>query len=114
MGNKLSRLNISGLNTAERLQFFINTGFYFSMQIRGKYSLHDLHAQHEDREYRAINECFHRIFQCLRGIGDSHEPRMPDDTVVLMLNDIAKEANLQEELNWAIEEATKLLAKSDI
>jgi hypothetical protein len=39
---------------------------------------------------------------------------MPDDTVLLMLNDIAKEANLQEELNWAIEEATKLLAKSDI
>ncbi len=29
MGNKLFRLN-----TAERLQFFINTGFYFSMQIR--------------------------------------------------------------------------------
>ncbi len=111
MGNKLSRFNISDLNTAERLQFFINTGFYFSMQIRGKYGLH---AQHEDHEYRSINECFHRIFQCLRGIDDSQEPRMPDDTVLLMLNDIAKEANLQEELNCAIEEATKLLANNHI
>ena len=104
MGNILSRLN-----TAERLQFFINTGFYFSMQIRGRYNFH---AQHEDDEYRAINECFHRIFQCLRGIGDTRDLRMPDDTVLLMLNDIVKAANLQGELNWAIEEAAKLLANT--
>jgi hypothetical protein len=87
-----------------RLLFFIDLGFFLSMQIRGKYASQSVH---EDAELRAINESAHRIFQCLRGLAKNDISRIPEEVIIQMLLDIASEGNLQEELLWAIAEAEK-------
>lgn len=106
MENKFLTNNFDGISLEARLLFFIDIGFFFSMQIRGKYLADAFHC---DDEFRSINESSHRIFQCLRGIALNNDSHIPDGTVLQMLLDIAKEGDVMEELNWAINEAEKRL-----
>ncbi|MDC6286717.1 hypothetical protein ACQZ32_02805 [Ralstonia pseudosolanacearum] len=89
-----------------RLLFFSNLGFFFSMQVRGIYAFGSTHS---DSTLRAINEATHRLFQCLKGLAKGGSNRMPEETVLRMLQDIVIEGGLEEEFLWAVSEAEKTL-----
>ncbi|MEF9406825.1 MULTISPECIES: hypothetical protein [Ralstonia solanacearum species complex] len=104
---EIDQATFDGIPIESRLLFFANLGFFFSMQVRGIYASGSTHS---DSTLRAVNETTHRLFQCLKGILRGGGNRMPEETVLKMLQDIAREGGLEKEFLWAVSEAEKALA----
>ncbi|MDB0568290.1 hypothetical protein ACYT85_24370 [Ralstonia solanacearum] len=104
---EIDQTTFDGIPIESRLLFFANLGFFFSMQVRGIYASGSTHS---DSTLRAVNETTHRLFQCLKGLARGGGNRMPEETVLKMLQDVAGEGGLEEEFLWAVSEAEKTLA----
>lgn len=104
---EIDQKTFDSMPVESRILFFANLGFFFSMQVRGIYASG---SSHSDSTLRAVNETTHRLFQCLKGLAKGGSNRMPEETVLRMLQDIAIEGGLEQEFIWAVSEAEKTLA----
>lgn len=89
-----------------KLIFFSSLGYFFSIQVRGLYGERLIC---EEKKIRAINEFSHRVFQQLRGIAKDDDSRTPEDIIMKVLWDIAREGGLEQELVWALSETDRAM-----
>ncbi|WP_013207477.1 hypothetical protein [Ralstonia solanacearum] len=99
---EVDQTTFDGMPIESRLLFFANLGFFFSMQVRGIYASGSTHSDgtlRNDAPSLPVPE------RACEGGGN----RMPEETVLKMLQDVASEGGLEEEFLWAVSEAEKTL-----
>jgi len=94
--------DLSGLSRDAKILFLIRLGYAYSIRLRGNYDQLNVDL---DASLRGTNESAHRLFQGLLGLMLDRPDRIPDQTILLILRDLAKEAGFELDFAAALSEA---------